>query len=670
MDHIDQTIHSNEETAFPPTSQKSLGLDPVTWAAAGAVGKWVGEKVAGGIIGAVAGKLFSEVMTAIGLGGPDLVGRLDHISNQLLQVQQSLDRLTVMTAEILKQLAELRNFMEQTVKLESLLQAVDRINEMYGKPSSRPAMLGDATESPDLRLLVEKMPHYPGITPAQLKQTASKFAAWVKDVKFSIATIHRVLTQSAYGQTPLIEYWVSELVKQVNANKLSREAAYLVLEGYFLQAVSTQLKGVSVHCVALATADFPEQNIRVYLEDDFAPMMADETAAFVRAVEFLMFSTLAPTMPVGGLQSPNGERDFPAHVDEILLRADLISAALNLVGYKPDKPSPSVQAAIQGIYGRSLVRPSDLTNGVPPPVTLQDYPAQSGKDVRATPLPCLDFTAENNRAVLKDINSTTATVAHFFWKFPAKLPAVGDLMDWRQRNGVKVGQYPVFGSENPVLAASLFDVSRLYRGIGEWLPRSYKYFKFPGQYSYIGFADEELREFGGHPITSVRGSCFEQLFTVFHTYQAETGQHTLVSHHLFKYSGAPAKVRLTARVKSKIHRDARLTSAQWWEVYHRLKLKSLTKGWEREFYNSVESYGPQKPISINGTDARAPNALYAPYDAERGGTFSIDFDLEAGEYELLFDGEAAFHHDSNGYHGWHKTMMYFVTDGIWLERVF
>ena len=140
MDHIDQTIHSNEETAFPPTSQKSLGLDPVTWAAAGAVGKWVGEKVAGGIIGAVAGKLFSEVMTAIGLGGPDLVGRLDHISNQLLQVQQSLDRLTVMIAEILKQLAELRNFMEQTVKLESLLQAVDRINEMYGKPSSRPAL--------------------------------------------------------------------------------------------------------------------------------------------------------------------------------------------------------------------------------------------------------------------------------------------------------------------------------------------------------------------------------------------------------------------------------------------------------------------------------------------------------------------------------------------------
>ena len=201
------------------------------------------------------------------------------------------------------------------------------------------------------------------------------------------------------------------------------------------------------------------------------------------------------------------------------------------------------------------------------------------------------------------------------------------------------------------------------------MPRAYKYFKFPGNFSYIGYADEQLRDFGGHPIACVRGSCFETLFTVFHTYQAETGQHSLVAHHLFKYSGAPAKMRLTAKVKSKLHRDARLTSAQWWEVYHRLKLKNLTRGWEREFYNSVESFGPEKPVSINGAAARADHALYAPYDVEREGIFSTDFDLENADYELLFDAEVAFHHDSAGYHGWHKTMLHFILSGLWIERV-
>lgn len=61
------------------------------------------------------------------------------------------------------------------------------------------------------------------------------------------------------------------------------------------------------------------------------------------------------------------------------------------------------------------------------------------------------------------------------------------------------------------------------------------------------------------------------------------------------------------------------STVTWWEVYHRLKLKNLTKGWEREFYNSVESFGSEKPLSINGVAARADRALYAPYDAEREG---------------------------------------------------
>ena len=669
MDHTNPTAHLNDDPAFAMTSQKALGLDPATWAAAGAVGKWVGERVAGGIVSAVAGKLFGEVMNAIGMGGPDLVGKLDKISNQLVQVQQSLDRLTAMTAEILKQLAELKEFMEKALELQKLMDAMRRINTAYGKPSQK-LLREEVPETITLRLLVEKMPHYEGITQQELKDAAKKFAGYVSDMPDCIATIHSVLTQSAYEQTSLVEHWVNGLVKQIKANKIGQETAYLVLEGYFLQAVATQLKGVSVHCVALGTSSHGQEFIREYLQDNFAGMMAEETAAFVKAVEFLIFSTLTPTMPTG-IADGLGDREFPKHVDEILLRADLISAALNLVGHKPATPSPSIQAAIQGIYGRSLVRPSDLTNGVPPSLTIPKYPTASPTDVHATPLPCLDFKAsEDARAVLKDPSTTTATVARFFWKFPSVLPEVGSMIDFRQRGGIKPALYPVFGPDQPpVLAASVFNVTRLYSGIGEWLPRSYKYFKFPGNYDYIGFDNESCNEFGGHPLRGGTGACIEAYFTVFHIFKAEVGQHSLVTHHLFKYSGAPAKLRLSAKVKSKIHRDARLTSAQWWEVYHRLKLKHLQKGWTREFYNSVEAYGPDKPISINGA-ARANNVLYAPYDAEREGIFSIDFDLEEGDYELIFDAEAAFHHDSAGYQGWHKTTMWFALNGLSIERVF
>ena len=49
--------------------------------------------MAGAVVGKIAGELFSKVMDAIGFGGPDLVGKLDQISNKLVQVQRSLDRL-------------------------------------------------------------------------------------------------------------------------------------------------------------------------------------------------------------------------------------------------------------------------------------------------------------------------------------------------------------------------------------------------------------------------------------------------------------------------------------------------------------------------------------------------------------------------------------------------
>ena len=150
-------------------------------------------------------------MTVIGLGGPDLVGRLDQISDQLVQVQKSLDKLTAMTAEILKQLAELKDFMDETLQLQVLYQAMDRINTAYGKPS-RQASLQEYTQTPDLRVLLEKMPRMAGMTDRELKAAAQKFAAWVRDVRDCIATIHRVLTQSAHGQTSLIQHWVNGLV--------------------------------------------------------------------------------------------------------------------------------------------------------------------------------------------------------------------------------------------------------------------------------------------------------------------------------------------------------------------------------------------------------------------------------------------------------------------------
>jgi hypothetical protein len=68
------------------------------------------------------------------------------------------------------------------------------------------------------------------------------------------------------------------------------------------------------------------------------------------------------------------EREFPRHVDEILLRADLLCAVLGLIGKKTDGVlASSPQAAIQGIYVRSLFR--GLPTSVPPNASTTQFPS-------------------------------------------------------------------------------------------------------------------------------------------------------------------------------------------------------------------------------------------------------------------------------------------------------
>lgn len=569
MDDTSTPVSSTEESELQTSSPSNLRLDPITWAAAGAVAKWVGEKAAGGLVSAAVGKVFSEVMDAIGLGGPDMVGKLDKISDQLVQVQKSLDRLTEMTAEILKQLAELKDFMEKSLKIETLVAAMTRIDVAYGSASDQlQASDGPTGRAISLRLLVEKMPHFSGVTQQQLKDAAKDFAAYVSDMPDKIETIHTVLAKQAFGQVSLLTHWTKELAQQVNAKKIGREAAYLVLEGYFLQAVSMQLKGVSVHCVALGTDPLGPEFIKEYIQDNFAKTMKNETSAFVEAVELLMFLTLKPTMPTG-LQDGMGEREFPRHVDEILLRADLLSAALNLISYKADagQPSPTIQTAIQGIYGRALFRPSDLNNETPPHLMIAGYTAAAPTGVAKPPFVCLDLIESNGRSELRDVNASPVTMAHYFWKFNSPEPAVGK------------------------------------------------------------------------PI--------------------------------FKYSGAKARVRLTASVTSIIERAPRKDGqggtafGQTWDVFNRLHLRY--KGSQTTFYISVDSFGIDKPVSNQGSAAYS--AWHENYKCRRDGSFTVDFDLEPGDYELAMQSEAAFWRGPQRYEGWQSTSLAFFLHGLSIERL-
>ncbi len=652
-------------------SGSRLQFSAPSWSAVGGLTKWVGKNAASGIVGSAAGMLFQEFLSAVGLGGPDLVGKLDEISNKLSEVQRSLERLTSMTAEVLQQFGELRIFMEKSMKVDALLTAMARIDVAYGRKGDKlmsPNLGGSAIS---LRMLTETMPRLDGATPEYLQGAAKEFASYVSDVPTCIDTIRRMLVEGSFGQVSLLQHWVRELVQQILAKKISRESAYLVLEGYFLQAVSVQMQGLCVHGVALSTDKLATQLIKDYLEQDFGTLMREQISAYLAAVDDLIFSTLDPIMLTGFKEMD--EREFPRHVDEILLRADLLCAVLSLIGKKPDGVlASSPQAAIQGIYARSLFRPSDLANEKAPVMNLNGYKPAPAASQYQLPFKCLDLYAPGGKPTLRDVDKAKVSMARYRWSFPASMPPVGEAIDTRFRGSATPAMYPVFGPDEPkVQAAGIFNGSPLFRGLPSDVPSNASTKLFPSGNPHITYFNQKST-CSRHALTNDPGVSIKSSFEVHHAWRARTHETSHLVHRLFSYSGGRVRLRLSAHVTTSLSIGPRLDGDKFFyfhhsQIFHVLKLR-FPDGSEKDVYNSSTAFDGE--VDLNGGIFQPGHHTKFSRADKRKGKFKIEFDLVPGEYQLVLYNTTKIDLGFPDYEGWNTTNLSFDLGLVTLEMIF
>jgi hypothetical protein len=663
-------FETSPQSASLLDSSAHLQFSGASWAAVGDLTKWVGKNAASGIVGAAAGMLFQKFMDEVGLGGPDLVAQLDKISGQLTEVQRSLDRITAMTAEVLKQFDELRGFMEMSMKVENLLVAMNHIDVAYGRPDA--ALLSNSTtvRPISLRLLTEKMPHFKDVTQAYLTQAAQDFAEDVSDIPEHIDKICMVLVQAEFGQASLLQHWSRELVQHVLAKKITADSAYLVLEGYFLQAVSSQMKGLCVHGVALSIDQLAAQRIKQYLEDDFGNLMRKQIAAYLAVVDDFILATSTPIVVLG---SPDKrERVYPPHVAPTLLRADLLCAVLNLIGKRPNAtPAATPQEAIQGIYGRALYRPSNLLSGKAPVMNLQGYPPAQASTQYQSPFSCVDLHASAGKPTLSDVNVAKATMARYKWDFANPLPLVGTEIDSSFKGAVTPAMYPVFGTDQPmVLAAGLFDGSRLISGLASGTKPEASSAKFPVGNAHISYFDQQLI-CGRHALSDDEGTIFQSSFEVQNAWRANARETSYLKQRLFAYSGGRGKVRLSAHVRSRLSAAVRhdWSPNLYWHMYslfHVLKLR-FPDGTEKDIYDCSTAFDGKLDVY--------KGKLFAPVDfgsiprvGDLVGIFSLDFDVVPGDYHLVLYNTVNFPYVSFvAYEGWNSTQVTFTLHDITLE---
>jgi hypothetical protein len=343
------------------------------------------------------------------------------------------------------------------------------------------------------------------------------------------------------GQSsPLIDRWTDGIAAELQKKSITLEQAYKTLEGYFLQFIAKQLQAVSIHCLALGSASGRRD---YYLRKEFGPKMRQQTEEFLRCAERLAFlPTRLPRVPATSIT------DFPSEMDPILLRADLLCASLNLVSN--ERESATAKNAVAGIYGRALVRHSDLTvAGKGVEITPAGFAASRGvRGPEVQSLHAIELVRVGNELALNDYASSSPTVARYYWPWGSTLPRQGVPIDPRIRGGIRPEFYDVFNDRDWPLAAGFVDFSSVSVAAPADAPANLavnSMFGDAGPDSVIRqqeFVPAELRHPLVGPLPNVVGVEFS------HSAPANGQRHRQITFHLFKYSGkTPVKMRLTAK---------------------------------------------------------------------------------------------------------------------------
>lgn len=625
---------------------------------------FVGKNLASKIGSAIGGKVFGEVMKALGMGGPDLEGMLADITKRLDVIEQTVNEIKVIVTALLRELQELRASMDQSFGEAKLADAFTTIDAAYGshtlRASSEPHQVGLTT--PTLMELLYSLPKTQ--TPQKMKEYTAEFARAENDVwkiTTQIVSIHNALTTEVGQTRTLISRWTNGLLLAVENKQLDLSSAYATLEGYFLQAISKQLTAVSMHCFALGSGDNPDlTRIDTYLLNDFGTMMRKQTDEFLHNVERLVLSR-TKLLKVPSVFTPEQSSEFPAEMESVFLRADLLCAALNLVSNTRTVDSP--KQAVAGIYGRSIARHGDISGTSGPTITPNGYAESRGKVARPIAnLHAIDLRRDGNLLVLGDCNDSAPTIVRYFWPWPATLPPQGTPIDTRFRGGIRPAYFNVFLDNDWPLAAGFVDFSPVLTGAPAGSPFTLgENTLFPTDNPHTVIHQQTFVPGSSHLLVGPQKGQNRIAWQFDHAVKAHGGWNRTTNVKLFKYSGKAAKIRLHAHVICEVESVSRqkyLSSIREIELVARAAAIS-DNGVRIEKYDSANAGNGELRMSHKGQGYKASVESWPVFE----------FEIKPGEYSLNlhFITWLGTHHTQ--YTGWEADALRFNLDGLFVEWV-
>jgi hypothetical protein len=620
----------------------------------------LGAFLAQKIVSFAGSQTFERIFEAITQEKSSAIALLRQIGQRIDAVDASLKAINTQLQGLLQDMDDFRNEMEAAFREGALAKAFAAIDDAQGTAPPSP----QSTSGPAPPTFYKLVNTYPATkTPAELKEFRDAFIAAEaeRSLTLRIQAIHNALTEPIGQGKPLLVLWPDGLLSKIRQNKMSRDRAYYAFEGWFLQAVSREVSAAVMRCFELADKD----RVDWFLQKDFGPKLRRQTGMFLAATERLMLEGIRlPKVPCPLHAEQVAE--FPREMESVLLRADLICAALNLVLNQEE--AATLRDAVAGIYGRVLARPVDVAAGQPS-LALPGYPPSTGipgSMYEFTTQAAIQLQWDGSVLRLDPPDQSHVYVVRYFWRWPKPLPPQNVALDPRMRGGVKPAYFNVFNNDDWPMAAGFVDFSRILVGAPPGVPnRNVLTTEFRNPPGPNNLQEQPYKAPPLHFLTTPAPGATTLILTYYPGYDFFSKKD--YQFYLFNYYGIqPRRLRVTlhisalARYEAMFEKDKRLTYPL---AYVNLNVQV-----------GLRRYGEREPAAtLYNSDTVDNGSLrlywYAPgYRKEVEGWYSTDLDIRNDVYLLdlaLIYGGNAFVFDAH----LKAVQLEFTLKGVYLEWI-
>lgn len=333
---------------------------------AGAIAQWVGSKI-GNQLGTLA---VDDALGYLGLDpNANLSGTLDEINQKLDQILSQLDELNTKVDALQLSINQLTTDVDVGIKQAlagiSDSKLVDNFGWIKTKLGSRTNRSSDSFYA---------IMHLPPSGTSGVHDRGTNFVHLQQEILEKIRSIHYILTIRAGSSESLIQKWATLVTARLHGRgtgaSLSGYAA--IYEAWFTQAVSYQIKAY-VMLLFIAGKNTEQQDT---VRQDMLALLNEECAEYLDGLDRLVLSAAHPC-PSGPTINTLQQPQWAPGSSEAMLRADVYTRALTS-SFDGDLQTPQAQK-ISGVYGRIVLRPSDLTpdGKAPDHIAFQPYPIVS-----------------------------------------------------------------------------------------------------------------------------------------------------------------------------------------------------------------------------------------------------------------------------------------------------